>query len=393
MGKDLKGKELGTGLSQRKDGRYQARYTGFNGKRCEKNFDKLVDARNWLSEEKHKNNLLNNCDMSVDEWFEFWIENYKEGIVADNTMKGYSDRYKYNIKKAIGNMQLTEVKQIHCQKILNKMFDDGKYSYGTIKLTMITLHAIFKSAVENGYVIKNPADNLKIKQRDMDDNQEDRRVLTREEQKEFIEYAKKSIYYNAFLLVLETGLRCGEIGGLQWSDIDFENGFLYVKRTLLQNSKKGGFYFGKPKSKTSIRKIPLTDTAKEVLLAQQKLQYKLKHQNIGWDYRRWNKLVFTTTNCNPVGASTFRTTMIRIVKNINKDREADALGGEYEVFEHCYMHSLRHTFATRCIEKGVQPKTLQKILGHSSIKITMDLYVHVTDEHMINELGKMNIAI
>lgn len=227
----------------------------------------------------------------------------------------------------------------------------------------------------------------------MDDNQEDRRVLTREEQKEFIEYAKKSIYYNAFLLVLETGLRCGEIGGLQWSDIDFENGFLYVKRTLLQNSKKGGFYFGKPKSKTSIRKIPLTDTAKKVLLAQQKLQYKLKHQNIGWDYRRWNKLVFTTTNCNPVGASTFRTTMIRIVKNINKDREADALGNEYEVFEHCYMHSLRHTFATRCIEKGVQPKTLQKILGHSSIKITMDLYVHVTDEHMINELGKMNIAI
>lgn len=74
-------------------------------------------------------------------------------------------------------------------------------------------------------------------------------------------------------------------------------------------------------------------------------------------------------------------------------READALGKTYNIFEHCYMHSLRHTFATRCIEKGVQPKTLQKILGHSSIQITMDLYVHVTDEHLEEELDKMNIAI
>lgn len=65
----------------------------------------------------------------------------------------------------------------------------------------------------------------------------------------------------------------------------------------------------------------------------------------------------------------------------------------YDEFEHCYMHSLRHTFATRCIENGVQPKTLQKILGHSSINITMDLYVHVTDEQMFSEIEKMNKAI
>ena len=82
-----------------------------------------------------------------------------------------------------------------------------------------------------------------------------------------------------------------------------------------------------------------------------------------------------------------------MVNNINKDREAEMLGQEYETFEHCYMHSLRHTFATRCIEKGVQPKTLQKILGHSSLKMTMDLYVHVTDEHISCELEKMNMAI
>lgn len=392
MGKDLKGKELGRGLNQRKDGRYQARFTSINGKRCEKNFEKIKDARNWLSEAKYKDGMLNNCNMTVDEWFDFWISNYKDGIVADNTKKNYYNRYKNNIKKYIGNMSLTEVKQIHCQQILNKMFDLGKYSYGTMELTMITLHALFKGAVENGYISRNPADNLKLKRRNVDNDKDNRRVLTRDEQKEFIQYAKKSIYYNAFSLVLETGLRCGEIGGLQWSDIDLNSGFLCVNRTLLQDSKKGGFYYGVPKSKASKRKIPLTEEAKRILLDQQKLQYKLKYQSNEWS-NKWNGLVFTTINGNPVGASTFRITMIRIVKNINKDREADALGREYETFEHCYMHSLRHTFATRCIEKGVQPKTLQKILGHSSIQITMDLYVHVTDDHMINELEKMNVAI
>lgn len=391
MGKDLRGKDLGIGLCQRKDGRYQARFTSQAGKRLEKNFDKLANARQWLAEAKHKDGLMNSCDMTVDEWFDFWIENYKNGIVADNTSKNYFNRYNKNVKSSIGKMKLQDVKQIHCQKIVNRMFDNVKYSYGTMELTAITMHALFKSAVENGYILNNPADNIKIKRREHDADIE-RRVLTRAEQKVFIQYAKKSIYYNAFSLVLETGLRVGEIGGLQWQDIDFENKFLSVERTILQDAQKGGFYFGSPKSKHSRRKVPLTDEAIKVLNDQKQLQYKLKRQSDKW-HKEWDGLVFTTINGNPVGNSTFRTMMMRIVKNINNDREAEALGGQYEAFEHCYMHSLRHTFATRCIEKGVQPKTLQKILGHSSIKVTMDLYVHVTDEHLTEELAKMNIAI
>ena len=393
MGKDLRGKELGVGLSQRKDGRYQARFTTPSNKRIEKNFNRLIDARNWLSEAKYKSKLIKDCDITVDEWYNIWITTYKEGIVADNTTKNYRDRYRYNIKKKIGNIPLNKVRHVQCQQILNDMYDDGKYSYGTMNLVMVTLHAIFEGAVENGYISTNPTDNLKLKKR-FTDNEEDteRRVLTREEQKVFTQYSEKSIYHNAFSLVLETGLRVGEIGGLKWSDIDLDMGFLHVKRTLLQNKEKGGFYFGNPKSKTSKRKVPLTESAKAILENQRQLQFKLKKQSRQWD-NAWEGLVFTTTNGKPVGYSTFQTTITRMVNNINKDREAEMLGQEYETFEHCYMHSLRHTFATRCIEKGVQPKTLQKILGHSSLKMTMDLYVHVTDEHISCELEKMNMAI
>lgn len=391
MGKDLKGKELGTGLSQRKDGRYQARFTGMNGKRCEKNFAKITEARNWLSESKHNDGLLCNCNMTVDEWYNFWIKNYKEGIVTDNTKKGYVGRYKNNIKKMIGNMSLTDVKQIHCQQILNKMVDDG-YSSGTIKLTRVTLYSLFKCAVANGYIIRNPAENLKLKKTVLNYNENEKRVLTREEQKIFLQYAKKTRHYNAFALVLETGLRCGELGALQWSDIDMKKGFLYVNKTLIRNSENGELYFGSPKSISSRRKIPLTESAKKLLRDQRKNQILLKNKRKNY-IAEWDNLIFTTKNGRPLEVSNFKDAIDRIVNNINADRKANVGNGKHEVFKHLHMHSLRHTFATRCIEKGVQPKILQKMLGHSSIQITMDLYVHTTDEHLIDELEKMNMVI
>ena len=390
MGKDLKGKELGVGLSQRKDGRYQARLTKRNGQRAEKNFLKIAEARSWLSEQRHLDNMVSSGDMTVDEWYNYWIDNYKDGIVKENTVRNYRSRYMYNIKKEIGQMKLQDVRQMHCQMILNKMFDSGKYSNGTMELAQITLHAIFKGAVENEYILKNPAEGIKCKYRDNDEYE--RRVLTIDEQKVFKEYSKNTLYYNAYCLVLVTGLRVGEVGGLQWSDIDLENKCLYVRRTILQDPKKGGFYFGTPKTKQSKRKIPLVDEAIEILKDQRTLQNKLKMKSKRW-HDEWNGLVFTTINGNPVGASTFRNMMIKIVRNINVDRKCSSEDGTYEEFEHCYMHSLRHTFATRCIENGMQPKTLQKILGHSTINTTMDLYVHVTDDQIYSEMEKMNIAI
>ena len=168
MGKDLKGKELGVGLNQRKDGRYQARFTDKNGKRREKNFQKKTEAQEWLNEQRYLDNRLDSGDMTVNEWYEFWINNYKEGVVKDNTVRNYRQRYQFNIKKEICSMNLKDVKQSHCQLILNDMAKDGRYSYGTMELTQITMHAIFKGALENDYILKNPAEGLKIKKREVD---------------------------------------------------------------------------------------------------------------------------------------------------------------------------------------------------------------------------------
>lgn len=292
-------------------------------------------------------------------------------------------------------MQMNEVKQIHCQKILNRMSDSGRYSQGTIELCKTTLHALFKDAVESNYLLKNPAEGLKMRRltiEEMEDNE--RRVLSREEQREFLEYAKGTYYYNAYVFALETGLRVGEIGGLSEDDIDLETKCIYVRHSILYDKKKGGFYMSHPKSKTSIRTVPLTDAAILALERQKVLVAKAKAKSTCWN-SEWDKLIFRSNNGNPVGASTFRGMIARIIANINLDRQIKSKedGSEYVEFEGMGMHTLRHTFATRAIENGMNPKVLQKILGHSTLSITMDLYVHVLDDQIFSEMQKMNCAV
>lgn len=393
MGKDLRGKELGVGLTQRKDGRYSAKYTAINGKRVEKYFDKITHARRWLNEENHNknHNIYVDTNITLNTFYEFWVENCKKDIVRDNTLNGYRTQYINHIKPKIGYMKMVDIKPMHCQKILNDMYDSG-YAYGTMQLTRITLHAIFKSAIENDYIIKNPVvESVKCKERD----QSDRRVLTLKEQKEFLEYASGTMYENAYRLVLQTGMRAGEIGGLKWEDIDYNSGFIHIRRTLLEDSKKGGFYFGQPKSKQSVRDIPMSQECILILKNQKKKQWKIKLRSNKWS-ERWEGLVFTTKNGNPVGTSTFVNLMNRVVKKINEDRKIEYEENHVEendrvVFERLYMHALRHTFATRCIELNMNPKVLQKILGHSSFSVTMDLYVHVMDEEKKKEIQKLQM--
>lgn len=278
MGKNLKGKECGKGISQRKDGKYVARFTPQTGGRREKHFDTLPEARNWLAdaqyEEKH-GMVIANKDMTVDMWFNFWMDN----LICDlspNTRRNYRERYKINIQPVVGPMRLSDVKPMHCKIILNRM--DASYAGSTIRQTYIAMGTMFKSAVMNKMLLQHPMDGVRYTKpvRAVDDI----RSLTVDEQKTFMEAAARSHNYRQYALLLETGLRTGE---------------------------------------------PAKNSSYDTHL------YKL---------------------CDEAGIERF-----------------------------C-MHALRHTYATRAIESGMPPKVLQKLLGHKSIKTTMDRYVHVTDDSM-----------
>ncbi len=387
-------KQLPPGISLRKDGRYQARYT-FNGKRYTIYGTDLKEVQRKLRDAKYEmdHGVYARPDrLTVDSWYKTWLKEYRENVVRETTIIGNEKCYKH-VKPEIGHMKLQAVRPEHIQRILNKMKREG-YSSGYIENTRQTMNMIFHQAAMNGIIIINPVEKSILPKVESEERNPRRRALTEQEQKAFLECAakRKPFYADIFYVGFFTGMRIGEINGLEWRDIDFEKMEIHVNGTMIKIAGKD-YYKGPVKTGESKRTIPMLPEIAKRLRRHKVEQAKLRMM-LGdkWQpVRGLEHLVFTTMFGKPLMTLSVGRYIDSTVNAVNRaeEKKAAAEHRKPELMETFCPHAMRHTFATRALERGIPPKVVQSYLGHSTIDVTMNIYTHVTAELEREEIRKL----
>lgn len=397
MGKNLKGKELGVGFSQRKDGRYECKVT-LNGKRKTFYNRNLSDLRKMVNDAKYEAEhgicSSNYEKLTLDDWHKIWRDTYKVGHIKGSTLESYDRNYRVHIKDKLGHLLLKDIKPALIQSLVNQLYKSGMAS-GTIQLIRVILSNMFTFAIQEDLIIKNPCYNLQIPKKP----KKVKRALTQEEQNKFMNEAKlRSSYYPIFFTALTTGMRVGEILGLSWSDINFKQATISVNRTLVVSKDNCKFSFQVPKTVKSKRVIPMNSDLKAFLANHKIKQNNLKTEHpemwkpLDMDYAK--TLVFTTKKGTPIYNMNVNDGIKTIIDRINNQETQLVKKEKREVakIKTFTMHTLRHTFATRCFELGIEPKIVQELLGHSDISMTMNIYTHTSEKIKRTAIEKIKVS-
>lgn len=380
MGKDLKGKELGVGLTQRKDGMYQARYTDKCGKRKTIYGNNLRELRKELAIKVSEVEMFSGTGekITLDEWFSRWMQVYKDKSVRPNTKRQYTHVYQKNISPYIGGKNIQSLKKSDIQLLIDNAYDNG-YKYERQNKIKVILRDMLQRAVEDNFILNNPASGVKLRS----DKEIKAKALSVEEQNIFFDYCRNTFYDNLFNVAINTGLRPGELFALQLSDINLEEGYIDVNKTLvyqkyLTDSCKT-FHVEPPKTKQSYRKVPINSVCRMYL----ERQFELKRVIAEKRPKQKNDYLFITKFNTLINSQIYSDAIKAVIRQINLTRSFDS---EFPVFS---GHTFRHTFATRCFENGVDTKVVQSYLGHASFKMTMDLYTHVTKDKSVSDIEKI----
>lgn len=377
MGKDLKGKELGNGISQRKNGKYCGRYIDRFGERKSIYDDKLQDLRKKLAVAIADNQNFTSVrdKITLDAWYKRWVEVYKKKSVRPNTLREYTHIYNKNISPYLGERNINSLVKSDIQRIVDIASDNG-YGYERQNKIKVICSDMFARAMEDELMIKDPARGVKLRAK----KEIVAKALSLDEQEMFFECCAGTFYDNLFNVAVNTGLRPGELFALTERDIDLENGYISVTKTLVYQKYLDDdcktFHLEEPKTVQSNRKVPINS------ICRKHLEKQIRQKNAIANKRPKEKcdFLFTTRFNTPLNSQIYSDAIKMIIDMINASKSVDE---EMEVFS---GHAFRHAFATRCFEAGVQPKVVQSYLGHATLQMTMDLYTHIMEEKASNDI-------
>ena len=310
--------------------------------------------------------------MKYKEWLNIWLMNYVRPTAKPKTYDSYKHIVEKHISKKLGDKDLNEITPILLQSFLTELLQSGNLLTGgglstsTVNLIITVVQNSLKSAFICGEIkeyLANRVKRPKLRQKDIscfnliEQRKIEQAILTGKNEKML-----------GIVLCLYTGLRIGELLALTWADLDLSKGIITVNKTC-HDGKVGDKHFGRitnePKTESSKRKIPIPKQL--ILILREKKKDKESRYVI-------------EGNGKPLTIRSYQRSFESLLKKLQ--------------IEHKGFHSLRHTFATRALETGMDVKALAEILGHKNAAITLNRYVHSLMEHkqeMMNRLGKMLI--
>lgn len=382
MGKDLKGKELGKGITQRKDGRYQARFTDRFGKRRTVYGKTLKDIKNELHNEIVEDYRLNNTinpSITLDEWFDKWIRIYKQNYVKEVTILRYKSMYRNHVQEFLGRKRVNEINRLMVVDLIGNL-NKNNFKKSTINCISRMLYDIFECAMADDVCTKNPM--LKVKK--LDEPNKKGTALTLEQQIDFFDMSVNSYYNNLFITIVNTGMRFGEISALTVGDVDFYNCKISVNKTSVYYKSEGeqcSFHITPPKTPSANRTIPMNNMCKKAIQDQITVLKKILRLNEN-DPLNKSQLIFTTHSGNPISRGCIYSAMKHVIDRVNVVRVANSK----PPMAYFGPHTLRHTFATRCFDEGINPKIVQAYLGHKSVNTTLDIYTDINESQKTHNI-------
>lgn len=392
--RDKKGRRLLTGESQRKDGKYEYKYQDAFGKRKTVYSWRLTEADSVPKgkrgdiplREKERQIQLDlsrgiACagDLTVLELVEMYVAQ-KRGV-RHNTIANYNFVLNIIRKEEFGLKRIDKIKIFDAKAWLIKLQADGR-GYSTIHSIRGVLRPAFQMAVDNDLLNKNPFE-FQLSTVVVNDSVT-REALTRKQERAFLEFVRNdkhfSRYYDGIYILFKTGLRISEFVGLTAGNIDFENSRIVVDHQL-QRTRSMEYVIENPKTGCGIRMVPMTPEVKECFA---RILANRKPPKVEPVVQGYSGFLFLDKNGRPMVALHWEKYFQHICAKYNSIYKVQ--------MPKITPHVCRHTFCSNMAKSGMNPKTLQYIMGHSDIGVTLNTYTHLGFEDAKAEMLELNAA-
>lgn len=377
---------LQKGESLHVNGKYMFRWTDKSGKRRTIYADTIVELRymeHQLYLTRELEAKMDPTTLRINELFVMWKER-KVGIQR-TTLANYVYVYETYIREGFGKNKVISVRKSDIRQFYAAILFDRNIKKTTLGILHNVLHQVFQYGYDEGIIFANPAngayEEFAIIRR-IDDVR--KFALTCEQERNFLEYVKNTprwkTLYPFFAVLSGTGMRISEISGLRWKDVNFETNEIDINHALVYENIDGKCFckIHMPKTESSYRRIPMVKEVRDAFIEEKNRQIYLgKKDSCMVD--GYNDFVFITRENTTRNQAQVNRSIHRICTEYN-EKLIQAGGAEQDMLPYFTCHTLRHSFATRLCECGVNIKMIQNIMGHSDIDTTMNVYVSVTSQ-------------